>query len=197
MTADILLYKAGLVPVGIDQEPHLEVAREMARKFNSMFGETFPEPQRFKTPGEYVPSLTGKGKMGKSVEGSYISLRDDLDTIKSRLAKTPTDSGTIGGNIPQEGGVANLFTLLKLVAPKDVFIKFVEDYREKRIRYAEMKSVLAESLFEEIRPLQEKRKKYEEDPKLVEDIITEHTEKCREIAGKTIKEVKEKMGLRV
>lgn len=197
MAADILLYKAGLVPVGIDQEPHLEVAREMARKFNSMFGETFPEPQRFKTSGEYVPSLTGKGKMGKSVEGSYISLRDDLDTIKSRLAKTPTDSGTIGGNIPQVGGVANLFTLLKLVAPKDVFIKFVEDYREKRIRYSEMKSVLAEALFEEIRPLQEKRKAYEENPKLVEDIITEHTEKCREIAGKTIKEVKEKMGLRM
>lgn len=197
MSADILLYKASLVPVGIDQEPHLEVSREIARKFNSMFGETFPEPQRFKTQGEYVPSLTGKGKMGKSVEGSYISLRDDLDTIKSRLAKTPTDSGTIGGAIPQEGGVANLFTLLKLVAPKDVFIKFVEDYREKRIRYSEMKSVLAEALYAEIRPVQEKRKEYEQNPKLVEDIITEHTEKCREIAGKTIKEVKEKMGLRV
>src|SRR5258708_7664597 len=69
MAADILLYKAELVPVGIDQEPHLEVAREVARKFNQMFGQTFPEPHRFKTPGEYIPSLLGKGKMSKSIEG--------------------------------------------------------------------------------------------------------------------------------
>src|SRR5437667_4108843 len=86
MAADILLYKAGLVPVGIDQEPHLEVTREIARKVNSRFGETFPEPQRFKTSGEYVPSLTGKGKMGKSIEGSYISLGDTLEDIQTRLA---------------------------------------------------------------------------------------------------------------
>ena len=73
MAADVLLYKAELVPVGIDQEPHLEVMREIARKFNSMFGQTFPEPQRFKTEGDYVPSLSGKGKMSKSIEGSYIN----------------------------------------------------------------------------------------------------------------------------
>lgn len=88
MAADILLYKSELVPTGIDQEPHLEVAREMARKFNSMFGETFPEPVRFKTPGEYVPSLSGKGKMSKSVEGSYINLTDELETIKQKISKS-------------------------------------------------------------------------------------------------------------
>src|SRR3989344_1228815 len=90
MAADILLYKGELVPVGIDQEPHLEVMREIARKFNSMFGDTFPEPVRFKTPGEYVPSLSGKGKMSKSVEGSYINLTDDSTTIKQKLARVPT-----------------------------------------------------------------------------------------------------------
>ena len=68
MAADVLLYKGELVPVGIDQEPHLEIMREIARKFNSMFGQTFPEPQRFKTEGEYVPSLSGGGKMSKSIE---------------------------------------------------------------------------------------------------------------------------------
>src|SRR5664279_3480114 len=94
MAADILLYKAELVPVGIDQEPHIEVTREIARKFNYMFGPTFPEPKRFATPGEYVPSLTGSGKMSKTVEGSYITLADDLDTIRTRLSKAPTDSGT-------------------------------------------------------------------------------------------------------
>jgi tryptophanyl-tRNA synthetase len=195
MAADIMLYKGDLVPVGIDQEPHIEVTREVVRKFNSMFGETFPEPHRFATAGEYVPSLTGKGKMGKSIEGSYINLSDDLETIKSRLAKAPTDSGTVGGAIPTDGGVGNLFTLLKMFVTKDIFIKFVEDYREKRIRYSEMKQVLAEAIYEELKPIQERRKMYEENPKLVDDIIDEHTEKCRKVAGETMKEVREKMGL--
>src|ERR1035437_6974497 len=103
MAADIMLYKGELVPVGIDQEPHIEVTREIVRKFNSMFGATFPEPQRFKTDGEYVPSLLGEGKMAKSVEGSYINLTDDLETIKSKLAKVPTDSGQMGGSVPNKG----------------------------------------------------------------------------------------------
>jgi tryptophanyl-tRNA synthetase len=195
MAADIMLYKAELVPVGIDQEPHIEVTREVVRKFNSMFGETFPEPHRFKTEGEYIPSLLGTGKMGKSVEGSYINLSDDLNAIKARLAKSPTDSGTEGGNIPTTGGVGNLFTLLKMFADKDTFVKFVIDYREKRIRYSDMKQVLAEAIYAELQPIQEKRKVYEENPKLVDDIIEEHTEKCREAASKTLNEVKTKMGL--
>jgi tryptophanyl-tRNA synthetase len=93
MAADILLYKASRVPVGIDQEPHLEVAREIARKMNEKYGTDFPEPKRFATKGEYVPSLLGEGKMSKSVEGSYINLTDDLETIKEKLASAPTDSG--------------------------------------------------------------------------------------------------------
>jgi tryptophanyl-tRNA synthetase len=195
MSADILLYKSDSIPVGLDQEPHLEVAREIARKFNSMFGETFPEPQRFKTVGEYVPSLTGVGKMSKTVEGSYIAMDDDLEMIKKRLSKAPTDSGTLGGNIPQEGGVANLFTLLKMFADKEVFVKFVIDYRERKIRYSEMKQVLAESIYKELAPLQERRKHYEENPQHVDKIIVEHTGKLRQKAQETMKEVKEKMGL--
>ena len=94
MSADILLYKAHAVPVGIDQEPHLEVSREIARKMNDQYGMDFPEPKRFTIKGgEYIPSLTGEGKMSKSVEGSYILLTDDIDTIKSRLSKVPTDGG--------------------------------------------------------------------------------------------------------
>lgn len=195
MAADIMLYKAELVPVGIDQEPHIEVTREVVRKFNSMFGDTFPEPKRFATSGEYVPSLTGKGKMGKTIEGSYINLSDDLATIKSRLAKVPTDSGTTGGTIPTEGGVANLFTLLKMFTPKETFLKFVIDYRGAKIRYSEMKEVLANAVYTELQPIQEKRKEYEENPQFVDDIIAEHTEKCRQQASSTLQEVKEKMGL--
>lgn len=195
MAADILLYKADLVPVGVDQEPHLEVAREIARKFNSMFGETFPEPKRFETECGYVPSLLGEGKMSKSVEGSYVTLADDLDTIKVKLAKTPTDSGTIGGSVPKEGGVASLFTLLRLFVDKTVAQKFIQDYEQGKIRYSELKLFLAEAMYKELQPLQLKRKKYEDNPQLVNKIIKESNEKCRERARLTLKEVKEKMGL--
>jgi len=199
MAADVLLYKGELVPVGIDQEPHLEVMREIARKFNSMFGETFPEPQRFKTDGEHVPSLSGGGKMSKSVEGSYISLTDDLETIRKRLAAAPTDSGKEGGDPTSPRlrgtGVANLFQLLKLFKLDDEYIKFEQDYKDKKIRYAELKEILAQGIFKELKPFQEKRKIFKEDSKLVDEIINESNKKCLQMAEETMREVKEKMGL--
>jgi len=194
MAADILLYKAELVPVGIDQEPHIEVAREIARKFNSMFGNTFPQPKRFATAGEYIPSLLGEGKMSKSVEGSYITLTDDLETIKRRLAATPTDSGKIGGEVPKTGGVANLFTLLKLFS-LELYEKYAKSYQEGNIRYSDMKSDLAQLIFNELQPFQKKRKEFENNPQLVDDILDEHTHQLRKMAQSTIQEVKQKMGL--
>lgn len=194
MAADILLYKAELVPVGIDQEPHIEVTREIARKFNSMFGNTFPQPKRFATAGEYIPSLLGEGKMSKSVEGSYITLTDDLETIKRRLAATPTDSGKIGGEVPKTGGVANLFTLLKLFS-LELYEKYAKAYQEGNIRYSDMKSDLAQLIFNELQPFQKKRKEFENNPQLVDDILDEHTHQLRKMAQSTIQEVKQKMGL--
>ena len=101
----------------------------------------------------------------------------------------------MGGDIPAEGGVANLFSLLKLFVSEDVFNNFIQDYQDKNIRYSDLKEVLADGIYAELRPLQEKRKKYEDDPKLVDEILDAHTEKCRVVAQRTIKEVKEKMGL--
>ncbi|GIW61195.1 MAG: hypothetical protein KatS3mg089_0047 [Patescibacteria group bacterium] len=193
MAADILLYKAELVPVGIDQEPHIEVTREIARKFNSMFGDTFPEPKRFATAGEYIPSLLGEGKMSKSVEGSYISLTDDLETIKRRLAAAPTDSGKTGGEVPKTGGVAHLFTLLKLFS-LELYEKYAKDYQEGKIRYSDMKSDLAQLIFNELQPFQKKRKEFENNPQLVDAILDEHTHQLRRMAQSTIQEVKQKMG---
>ncbi len=195
MAADILLYKADCVPVGIDQEPHLEIAREIARKMNQEYGMDFPEPQRFKTVGEYIPSLLGAGKMSKSVEGSYINLTDNLETIKKKIAKIPTDSGTIGGNIPMEGGVGNLFTLFKLFLGKDMFITYVEAYREKTIRYSEMKEMLTNAIYTELQPFQEKRKYFVEHPEIVDQIITDGNSKAQALAEATVREVREKMGL--
>lgn len=194
MAADILLYKAELVPVGIDQEPHLEVTREIARKFNQMFGETFPEPQRFATKGGYVPSLTGEGKMGKSTEGSYVNLTDDLETIKKRLAAVPTDSGVLGGEVPEKGGVATLFSLFLLFNCDGLHTKYAQDYRDKKIRYSEMKEELAQVIFEYLEPIQQKRAQIESSFDL-DGMIVKHTQICRKVANATLIETKQKMGL--
>lgn len=194
MAADILVYKAGLVPVGIDQEPHLEVAREIARKMNETFDMDFPEPKRFATKGEYVPSLLGEGKMSKSIEGSYINLTDDLETIKKKLAGTPTDSGQ-GERVPTSGGVGNLLTFVELFQGADKRAEYERKYTSSGIRYKELKDNLAESIYKELEPVRIKRKELEADSKYVNEVIRSGGERARILAKKTIEEVKKKMGL--
>jgi tryptophanyl-tRNA synthetase len=194
MAADILVYKADSVPVGIDQEPHLEVSREIARKMNSTYGTDFPEPTRFATKGEYIPSLTGEGKMSKSVEGSFINLTDDLATIRQRLAQAPTDSGK-GEKIPERGGVTNLLILVELFEGKEKREKYEKMYLGEGIHYSELKEELAKAIFEELKPIQERRKKFEENPALVEKILAEGREKARKVAASILVETKEAMGL--
>lgn len=194
MAADILVYKAELVPVGTDQEPHLEVTREIARKFNNAFSSIFPEPQRFATKGEYIPSLTGEGKMSKTVEGSYILLIDDLETIKEKLAEAPTDIGH-GKTVPQEGGVANLLTLVELFEGKAKREKYEKGYKASGIKYQVLKEELAEAIYQELKPIQEKRKDYESHPELVEEILEEGRKYCSKIAKETLQEAKKAMGL--
>ena len=194
MAADILIYKASMVPVGLDQEPHLEVSREIARKMNEMYGTDFPEPQRLKSKGEYVPSLLGEGKMSKSIEGSYISLTDDLESIRNKLSSAPTDSGK-GGEVPKEGGVANLLKLVELFEGEDKRKLYEEKYKGNGIKYRDLKEELSQAIFGELKPIQDKRKIYEEDSLLVERILEKGAEKARQVASQTVREVREKMGL--
>ena len=194
MAADILLYKAELVPVGIDQEPHLEVAREIARKMNEKYVLDFPEPKRFATKGEYVPSLIGEGKMSKSVEGSYVNLTDSLEEIKKKIAKIPTDSGK-GDKIPEKGGVANLFAFIELFEGTDKKKEYQKKYLGEGIRYGDLKAELAKAIYKELEPIQKQRKIYENDPPMVDRIIQEGAEKARKIAQETISGVRSKIGL--
>ncbi|KKP47525.1 MAG: Tryptophanyl-tRNA synthetase [Candidatus Woesebacteria bacterium GW2011_GWA1_33_30] len=194
MAADILIYKAEMVPVGLDQEPHLEIAREIARKTNDIYGTNFPEPKRFATSGEYVPSLTGEGKMSKSVEESYISLTDSLDEIKKKLAGAPTDSGK-GEKVPEIGGVANLLKFVELFEGTDARKNYEQAYKGQGIAYRELKENLANAIFKELKPIQEKRKELEHKTSYVDEVIKSGAEKARKIASETVKEVKEKMGL--
>lgn len=194
MASDILIYNASLVPVGIDQEPHLEIAREIARKMNDTYGTKFPEPVRFATSGEYVPSLSGEGKMSKSVEGSYISLTDDLKTIQKRLAGAPTDSGK-GETVPTSGGVANLLKFVELFEGIEKRKMYEEKYMTDGIRYGDLKKELADAIYKELLPIQEKRKELEHKTSYVDEVIKSGAEKARKIASETVLEVKEKMGL--
>lgn len=194
MAADILVYKAGLVPVGVDQEPHLEVAREIARKMNDEYGMDFPQPKRFATVGEYIPSLLGEGKMSKSVEGSFINLTDSLEEIKAKLAKVPTDSGQ-GNAVPKTGGVANLLKFVELFLGEEKKKEYEQVYLSDGIKYSVLKGELAEAIYKELEPIQVKRRQLEADPEYIEKIINEGAERARAIAGETLKEVKAKMGL--
>ena len=194
MAADILLYKAGMVPVGIDQEPHLEIAREVARKMNEVYHLDFPEPVRFVTPGEYVPSLRGEGKMSKSVEGSAISLNDDLATIQKKLASCPTDSGK-GEQIPTKGGVASLLKFVELFIGVAEKKSYEQAYLTDGIRYGDLKHDLAQKISASIAPIQAKRQELLAKPKEVDEIIAAGNQLAMEIAQVTLAEVKDHMGL--
>ncbi|MFN4212631.1 MAG: tryptophan--tRNA ligase [Microgenomates group bacterium] len=192
MAADILVYKAQLVPVGIDQEPHLEVAREIARKMNQVYGTDFPEPVRFATKGEYIPSLKGEGKMSKSVEGSYINLTDNLDEIRKKIRSIPT--ATVAGG-PIIGGIKTLFILAQIFLSATDYQNFKNQYQQGSLQFIKIKDALTEAIYQELRPFQEKRKEIEKDKGYVEGVIKEGAVRARAIASETLKEVKEKMGL--
>lgn len=194
MAADILLYKTDLVPAGLDQEPHLEIAREIARKFNARFGTSFPLPKRFETKGTYVPSLTGEGKMSKSVATSSIELADDLETIKKKLAKVPTDAGQ-GDKIPTAGGVANLLKFVELFQGETKRKQAEEQYLTAGLQYGALKKTLAEAIYLELAPIQARRRELEKNPDYVEKVIADGAKKARALAEQTLLEVKTKMGL--
>lgn len=195
MAADILIYKASMVPVGLDQEPHMEITREIARKMNELYGIDFPEPQSLQSKTRYVPSLLGEGKMSKSVEGSYINLTDDLEMIKQKLAQTPTDSGQ-GKAMPTSGGVANLLTFVELFQGAEKRSEYEKKYLGEGLRYKDLKDSLAEAIYQELEPIREKRKELEAKPDYVAQVIQDGAARARKLAQTTIDEVKTKMGLK-
>jgi tryptophanyl-tRNA synthetase len=194
MASDILLYKTELLPVGDDQLPHLEVTREIARKMNDVYGTDFPEPNQIKTHGHYVPSLTGEGKMSKSVEGSYINLTDDHDVIKEKIAAVPTDSGK-GDKVPESGGIASLLNLVELIEGLEKKEFYERQYASVGIKYSQLKSGLADAISKELEHIQKRRSELENDEFYVENVLREGEEKAKSIASQTLREVKEKMGL--
>ena len=198
MAADILLQRATLVPVGKDQEQHLEIARDFAGRFNGRYGEVFPEPVAFNF-GEAlvkVPSLDGAGKMSKSEnQMATIYLADSDEMICKKIAKAKTDSGGEPG-APMPESVANLFLLLKLVAPEDLVAKFTADYGSGTIRYGDMKKELAEGMVRFIGAIREKAEAIQNDDVYLRRVMEQGAAKARANAKVTIELAKEAIGLK-
>ncbi len=193
MAADIFMYKAEGVPVGEDQVQHVELSRDLARRFNTKFGETFPEPKAILTEAKRVGSLSGEGKMSKSdAPNTYIALTDDPETIKTKIAGATTDDGK---QTEISAGTMNLINLYGEFAGKDEAQKFLEQRKAGTIKYSEFKPLLAEAIIKELEPFQKRRAEISDEE--VKKIFQEGAEKLRPIAQATIKEVKEKMGLEI
>ena len=132
--------------------------------------------------------------MSKSVEGSFINLTDSLEDIRKKIRSVPTAT-TSGGAIPQVGGIRSLYVLYKLLSPDKFIEDFEKPYTEGRMRYETIKNNLTEIIFNVLKPIQERRKKFESDQAYINKVIKEGAEKARTIASQTVKEVRQKMGL--
>ncbi len=195
--ADILLHRATLVPVGKDQEQHLEMVRNFSNRFNMRYGEVFPEPYAFNFGEDLakVPSLDGAGKMSKSENQNatlYLSDSDDVIRNKIKKAKTAT-GGEEGGGMPE--AVANLFLLLRLVAGSDVVSKFEADYATGTIRYGDMKKELAEGMVAFIAPIRKKAEAIRQDERYLRRVMEQGADKARASAQETLKLAREAIGL--
>ena len=197
-TADIILHRASLVPVGKDQEQHLEMARNFVNRFNHRYGEVFPEPRAFNYGYELVkvPSLDGTGKMSKS-ENQYATLylADEDDVIRKKVMRAKTDSGPTEPNTPKPDYIENIFLLMKLVSTEETIKKFDEDYNKCTIRYGDMKKQLAEDMVKFISPIREKVNTILGDEAYLRKVMEQGAEKARKSAKATMALVREAMGL--
>jgi tryptophanyl-tRNA synthetase len=198
MATDILIHKANKVPVGKDQEQHLEMSRVFARRFNSMYNvEFFPEPTAYNFGTELVkvPGLDGSGKMGKS-EGNGIYLIDDETTVRKKVMRAVTDVGPVDPDAPMSEPVQNLFTILQIVS-NDETVQFYRDkYRSGNIRYGDMKKQLADDICEITLPIRERILEIKDNDKYLTDTVKYGAEKARASAAKTLAGVKEIMGFK-
>ncbi len=197
-TADIILHRASLVPVGKDQEQHLEMARNFVKRFNHRYGEVFPEPYAFNFGEELikVPGLDGKGKMSKSENNmATLYLSDNDEDIRKKIMKVKTDAGPAGPNTPKPDYIENLFLLMKLVSKPEIIRKFEKDYSNCLIRYGDMKKQLAEDMVSFIAPIRKKAEAIRNDEVYLKKVMQQGAAKARKNAQATMGMVKHAMGL--
>ncbi|AHF15658.1 tryptophan--tRNA ligase [Niabella soli] len=199
MAADILIHRAKYVPVGKDQEQHLEMTRTFGNRFNHRYGEVFPEPKAFNYGNELlkVPSLDGAGKMSKS-ENQYatIYLSDDDDSIRKKIMKAKTDSGPTEPNSVKPDYIVNIFDLMRLVSAPAVIEKYEAAFNACTIRYGDLKKQLAEDMVNFISPIRQKAKDIRDNESALNIILKVGAQKAAENAQKTMQLVRSAMGLK-
>ena len=198
MATDILVHRAKYVPVGKDQEQHLEMTRNFAQRFNHRYADVFPEPQAFNFGEDLVkiPGLDGSGKMSKSENSmATLYLADDDESIRKKIKKAKTDAGPTQPNMPKPDYIEYIFLLMKLVSPAEVLEKFENDYAGAKIRYGDMKAQLAEDMVTFIAPIRQKAKDIMQDEVYLKQVMDKGAEKARKSAAATLLQVRQSMGL--
>jgi len=192
MASDIVLYKAEAVPVAEDQLPHLELTREIVRRFNTLFGETFPEPKAISSP--LIPSLTGSGKMSKSDEDSTINIAHTAEETTARIMNAITDPARKFRKDPGHPEVCNVYALHKYFTESQV-ADIEKQCRAAEIGCVDCKKLLATNMNEALKALRERRAEFAARPEYVKEVLADGANRARLIARETMKEVRHKMGL--
>lgn len=188
-TADIIVYRANFVPVGEDQASHLELSREIVRRFNNFYGPVFPEPQPLFTETPKVPGLDAR-KMSKSY-GNTIGLTASADEIRRLVSTMFTDSNRIRRRDPGNPDICNLFQFHKLFSEPETIERVDRECRAAQIGCVEDKRLLADIMIEKLRPIRERREQIDRDPSIVWDVLREGSRKARERAAETMDQVRQ------
>jgi tryptophanyl-tRNA synthetase len=197
MAADILLYRADLVPVGDDQVQHLELTREIARKWNAEFGQGqdyFPEPKPILSEAKRITGLDGQAKMSKSL-GNTIGLLDTPEEIWQKLRPAKTDPARVTRRDPGNPDICNIFHLHKYFSPPETVALVAENCRGAKWGCLDCKRVLADNMIATLAPIRERAVQLQGDPERVEEILAEGASSARRMASETLQEVRERMGL--
>jgi len=191
--ADIIMYKANGVPVGVDQVPHVEITREIARRFNYLYGNVFPEPDAVLTQ---TPKILGfdRRKMSKSYNNA-IYLSDTRDDISSKVSMMITDPDRARKNDPGNPEICNVFSFHQMYSTEDTSKDINDHCRKALIGCVECKKIMAENLIKFLEPIREKREYYASQPEIVDEIIAAGNEKAKAVASQTMAEVRQAIKL--
>ena len=195
MAADILIYKSNIVPVGEDQLPHIELAREIANRFNKMFGKTFPLPKEALTKGARIMSLDDPTKKMSKTGGGGILLSDTPEEIWKKLAPAVTDPARKRATDPGTPEICNIYNLHKILSLPEQIKMVADSCRHAKFGCLDCKKILAKNIADEFADFREKRKELEKNPEKVHDILRVGAEKAGKLAAETLAEVKKKTGL--
>lgn len=192
--ADILIYKAGYVPVGKDQYQHVELTREIARKFNSRFGQVFPEPMVLESKTPKILGLDGKNKMSKSMN-NYIGMLESPETIWEKLRTAVTDVNRVRRYDPGNPRKCNIYSLHRVFSSPQEIKQIAHDCRTAAIGCIDCKKILWKNMMANLGPIQERARELQSNIGSVKETLAEGSDRCRGMASALMVEVREQMGL--